>query len=581
MTARRIFTVLDSVPIPMRDGTLLQADVWLPDESGAWPVLLQRTPYRREEVSVTQRIAALEIQAALRRGIVVVVQDTRGRFSSSGDFNPFVDEAWDGHDSVAWLRTQSFCDGRIVMYGASYSGVTQVLAASENPTGLLAISPHMATARQGETWMYRGGALELGFVFLWLLQSLGPEDLRRRQSMMKSQTAARASELLMELRSDPWRAFERLPLIDESLRELAPYLSVWLEPDRAAASAADSHTLTRLAASSPAMLVSGGWNDIFVEGSIELFELAIRRWTAGAPVRDRLILGPWSHGNPSDWQGDEWLGYGAGSFELGAEQLAFFDDALNQRIPATPLVRYFRSGSNTWHAADAWPLKDTEPLTLYLGGRNLSLSRTPPASRWSHSYLSHPGNTVPTVGGATFLPGLLVGRNSGPKDQSVIESRDDVLVFTSTPLDADTEITGLVEAYLWVASSAPTCDWTVKLCEVDANGRSLSRVDGILRWTNPAEGVGAEPVEVRVRLGHLSHLFRKGHRLRLQVASSNFPRFDRNPQSDCWPPLATRADLRAARQTIHVRPGKSSRVVIPVVRTPSVGAASLSGAKLA
>lgn len=569
MMMKGAYGLLDGVEMPMRDGTILRADLWLPGGDGAWPVLLQRTPYRREDPFGTQFISGMETMAALRRGYAVMLQDTRGRYGSDGDFDPFAREAGDGADTIAWLRGQRFCDGRVAMFGASYVGATQVLAAASSPPGLVAVSPFLTTARHGDTWMYRGGALELAFVLEWLFEALGPEDLSRRYDELDPMATGRAHDLLLAFQRDHRAAFQRLPILDSALRDLAPYMEHWLDPDRVAASGGDREGLDALATCAPAMLVTGGWNDIFVEGSIELFEACRARQSS----RDRLILGPWSHGNISDWQGDEWLGYGAAAADLPAEQLAFFDATLAGREPDGPPVRYFRSGSNTWHAGTAWPLPGTEPWALHLDGDGLSA--TPPATGWSRSYASDPLDPVPTVGGANFLPGLLQGRNSGPKDQAPVEGRPDVLVFTSAPLQRDVEITGLVVAHLWVASSAPTCDWCVKLCDVEPGGLSRSRVDGILRWANPSPAM-ERSVEVVVRLGHVSHLFRRGHRLRLHVASSNFPRFDRNPQSGTPSALARLQDLATAQQIVVGGAERPSRVVLPVVTAPSLGASSLS-----
>jgi putative CocE/NonD family hydrolase len=267
------------------------------------------------------------------------------------------------------------------------------------------------------------------------------------------------------------------------------------------------------------------------------------------------------------------MGYPGSQAELFAAQMAFFDDVLNGRNPASPLVRYFRCGSNTWHASDVWPLAGVEQRSLYMDGD--VLADAPSAADWSRGYVSDPAAPVPTVGGCTFLPGMIVASNSGPKEQAAVERRSDVMLFTSPPLEIDTEVTGLVVAHLWVKSSAPTCDWTVKLCEVDRLGNSIGRVDGILRWTNGATGPG-EPVEVVVKLGHMSHLFPAGHRLRLQVASSNFPRFDRNPQSGVSSVFARAEDLSAATQTICGGARRQSCVVLPVVTSPGGGATSLT-----
>jgi uncharacterized protein len=404
-------------------------------------------------------------------------------------------------------------------------GATQALLAARDPEGLVAVSPHLTTARHGETWTYRSGAIELGFLMLWVIESLGPEDLRRRLSRLPPDAAERAQKLLAQMQENPQKAFERLPILDNSIETLAPYVQRWFDNKAAEEAAGNRKSLDALASSRIPMLVSCGWNDLFLEGSIELFEAVRQRWPGAENVPDRLIIGPWSHGNPSDWQGDFWLGYAASTAGLCEEQLGFFDAARAGRLSETPMVRYFRSGSNTWHAAPDWPLPGSIEKILFLS--ESGLSDVPSATTWQRAYQSDPNRPVPTVGGATFLPGLLQARNSGPKDQAAIETRGDVLIFTSPPLEQDLEVTGLIEANIWVSSTALSTDWTVRLCGVDSGGRSVGLVDGIVR----SEHQDGEMIELVVRVGHVSHLFKAGDCIRLQIASSNFPRFDRNPQS--------------------------------------------------
>lgn len=557
MTTIRAFRILDTVETPMRDGCVLRADIWLPDGEGPWPVLLQRTPYRKEDAFGTQYISAMDFRPALKRGYAIVIQDTRGRYSSEGSFDPFVHEKDDGVDTIAWLRDQTFCNGQVVMFGASYVGATQVLAAAGDPEGLLAISPHLTTGRHGDTWMYRGGAIELGFLLLWIIESLGATDLERRIGHMQPSEGERAKAFLAELQHDPYAAFARLPVLDDRLINLAPYAADWFNPENAAASTADREHLDALTLTKVPALVSAGWNDLFLEGALELFTTLRRR---SGDIADRLLIGPWSHGNPSDWQGDAWHGNSASTAGLSDVQLDFFDAARRGEALNTPRVRYFRSGSNSWHSAEDWPLSDTVQQRFFLDGTTLKPDLGDVGGQLS--YLSDTLNPVPTVGGANFVPGLLLGRNSGPKDQRSVEKRDDVLTFTSEPLAEDTEVTGLVEVSLWVSSTGSSADWTARLCEVDPEGRSVGLVDGIYRQ----HLTSLNPDEVHVRLGHISHLFRRGSRYRLQVASSNFPRFDRNPQTGASPSAAGPEDFLAHNHTIYFGPDTPSELRLQIRR---------------
>nr|WP_272209644.1 CocE/NonD family hydrolase [Marinicella sp. W31]MDC2875462.1 CocE/NonD family hydrolase [Marinicella sp. W31] len=442
----RQFTIRDGVPVVMRDGVTLMSDLFLPEGEGPFPVLLQRTPYRREDVHGAQYISALEFQSALRRGMAVMVQDARGRFGSEGNFVPFVHEGRDGADTIAWLRRQDFCDGKVGMFGASYVGATQVLAAAENPPGLEAISPQLTTARHGESWTWRGGATELGFLMLWIIEALALPDLQRRLADLPAEHAERLGAFLDKLQRDPDAAFARLPIIDADLEALAPYAKQWFDERRAAAAEDDREHLDALGKSRPAMLVIAGWNDLFLEGSLELFRTARGRRDEPAGIRDRLIIGPWSHGNPKDWQGAFWHGPEASTAGLSDVQLDFFASVFSGVAPSTPVVRYFRSGSNSWHDSSAWPVPQAVQHCLYLDGDGLC--ENPPTQEFRREWISDPADPVPTAGGATFLPGLLLGRNSGPMPQDDIEARSDVVTFTTGPLEAVLDVTGRVEARL-------------------------------------------------------------------------------------------------------------------------------------
>lgn len=423
------------------------------------------------------------------------------------------------------------------MFGASYVGATQVLAACENPDGLIAIAPQLTTARHGETWTWRGGALELGFLLLWVIEALAAPDLDRRAGSLAPDVAASLRAYLRELQSDPEAAFGALPVLQQDLLALAPYLATWFDPDQVAVADRDQKQLDLISDSRPAMLVTAGWNDIFLEGSLELFETARNRGRTG----DRLIVGPWSHGNPKDWQGAFWHGVHASTAFLSDTQLDFFDAALTGDSSG-PTVRYFRTGSNTWHDAPDWPLPGTTIKILHLDGDRLAAIR--PDTATDRGFISDPLNPVPTVGGATFLPGLLTGTNSGSMDQGVVEARDDVLTYTSSPLDDPLEVTGPVALHMQATSDVATTDWTGRLCEVLPDGKSYGLVDGILRVQTSDAG------PVVVQLGTVSHLFSKGSRIRLQIASSNFPRFDRNPQSGAASCVATKDDMRRAHQKV-------------------------------
>lgn len=569
------------VAISMRDGVVLRADVLTPGGAGPWPTLLQRLPYDRSSSFQAQHIAGLEAVRAVDAGFAVVIQDTRGRFASGGGFTPFVHEAADGEDTIAWLREQPFCDGTVGMYGASYVGATQLLAATRAPEGLRAIAPQLTGADYRDGWTYRGGALQLGFVLLWILESLAPVDLARLDPGPERAAAERA---LAELQADPRAAFARLPLASEELALLAPYAEQWLRGPQPSDHWEAISPARRYGAMDVAGLHIAGWHDIFLEGSLRNYT-GLRTGAASPWAREHqyLVVGPWSHGNPSDWQGDRWHGYEAaiGALDPTAMQLELLGAALAGRTPELPRVRLFTTGIDRWREEDDWPLLRAGERALYLhsGGEAATapadgtLDDAPPSAdeppdRWR----SDPSDPVPTAGGATFLPGPLLGRNSGPKRQEAVEARPDVATYTSAPLPADLEVTGEVVLELHAASSGTDCDWVARLVDVEPDGAAYGVVDGILRaryrhgTERPLALTPGRPEVFRVVLGTISHAFRAGHRLRLQVASSNFPRFDRNPQQFAVAPAAaTRAQLRTAEQTVFHSSDRPSRLLLPVV----------------
>jgi putative CocE/NonD family hydrolase len=549
--------------MPMQDGAELVADVHAPAGEGRWPVLLVRTPYGRRGSFQSQHMLNLDVLDALAAGFVVVIQDVRGRGSSDGRFEPYVDEADDARASLDWIVDQPFSNGWVGMYGASYVGVTQWQAVRSGHPALAAIAPAETVDHYRDDWTYTGGAFQLGLLTMWMMDSLAPEDIDRRERA--GEDVGRLRTLLDDLVADPPAALARRPLAGGHVDELSPSYAEWLRrrDDR------DYWQRRDVAHLVPALPLAGlhivGLNDVFCDGGLAAYA---RATGPGAPAAERqhLILGPWSHGNFTDWQGDLWLGHSAdaGTFGLGARQLEFFRASAEGRASRLPPVEYFTTGVNRWREAESWPPPGVRDTDFYLaadGGLHPA-----PAPEGLREFVSDPDDPVPTVGGATFLPGIFVGKNSGPKDQRPVEQRSDVLVFTSAPLDADLEVAGSVSAELWGACEQASCDWTVRICDVDPSGVSLGIVDGIQRSCSPEPAERARLGAVAVRVGAISHVFPAGHRVRVQVAGSNFPRFDRNPHSTSDVASARVDEYVPARQVLGVGGIHASRISLPVVR---------------
>ncbi|QNN53931.1 CocE/NonD family hydrolase [Nocardioides mesophilus] len=566
-------TLRRNAEMRLPSGEILRADIWIPAGEGPFPTLLQRLPYDKSSSFMTQSAVGMEIVRALDLGFAVVVQDTRGRFTSEGDFEPFAHEAADGAAAVSWVRDQDFSNGQVCTYGASYIGATQMLLAQERPAGLVAMAPQVTTGDYYENWTYRSGALQLGFILLWIMESLAPSDVVRREL----DGTDRGVQLLAQLLSDPAKAMEILPVRSGHLKQLAPYADDWLAHPTRDDYWEEMNPSRRYGDMEVPALHIAGWNDLFLEGSLNNY-VGMRTGSATSDARDGqyLIVGPWSHGNMSDWQGDAWLGYAAHSavLDLTGRQLEFFSAAVAGRRPEMPRVTYFTTGTNDWHEAEDWPLPGVVETPLYLGSGDAgpsTLTYDPPVGEAApRAFVSDPLDPVPTIGGATFLPGLLVARNSGHKDQTSVENRDDVLIYTSELLTEPCTVTGPVVLELWASSSAVDCDWTGRLTDVDADGVSVGIIDGILRsryraGARPAPLTPGAPELFTITLGSISHTFGAGHRIRLQVASSNFPRFDRNPQSMVDPATATIADFVTAEQRVFHDAARPSRLLLPIV----------------
>ena len=567
--------------VAMRDGVRLQADVWRPAGAGRFPALLQRTPYNRADSFAVVVNAGIEPLRAVEQGFVVVVQDTRGRFGSEGVFEPFVHEAADGYDTIEWLAAQPYCDGHVGMYGASYYAATQLLAATARPPALKAIAPKATASDYHDQWIYQGGALQLGFAMYWAL-GLAAAEIDRRQGAGEDLRAIRSD--LQRLLADPWSAFAQRPLGDvEALRELLPAWQDWLDhPSRddywRAISISEHHQELEV----PALHI-GGWFDLFLPGTLAGYEGMLR----GRNRHQNLIVGPWAHAVEYDALGEVDFGgaAAAAALDMTSVHLDWFSRFLKPgaaRVEAAP-VRVFVMGANAWRGETEWPPARAVTDRLYLGGTQTAdgfagtlRHQLPDAGTASTTFLFDPANPVPTVGGATFLPGAYVGLHAGPRDQRAVESRADVVCYDSETFTQDFEIAGPVAVVLHAATSAADTDWTAKLVDVHPDGRALNICDGIIRaryreGTSLHSGEPGQPHSYRIDLGATCIVIFAGHALRLEVSSSNFPRFDVNPNHGGIIATADKDDLVVAQQTILHGRAHPSCLELYVIPAPDPG----------
>ena len=475
--------------VAMRDGLRLATDVYLPRGAGRFPTVLTRTPYGR----ASRKDGA---EGFTRSGMVFVAQDMRGRFDSEGDNIPFIGCGWnehqDGVDTIAWIRKQPWSNGGVATIGGSAGGITQNLLAGAAPEGLTAQYITVAAASLYSDAAYIGGAFRKADVENWTTQNRF--DLRALGLMRAHPTY-----------DDYWRQFDTAP---------------------------------KFAAMNVPAVHQGGWFDMFAQATIDEFVGRQHQGANGSRGAQKLVMGPWTHGLgrmpvgelrfpnskvPGQYDAGRWFGH-----YLNGE---------NNGVEKEPAVMYYVMGDthapgapgNQWRHADDWPIPATETAFYFAGDHKLTAAKPTEEDDAHVQFTFDPANPCPTIGGNN----LTIAR--GPMNQNCIEARDDVVLFTTEPLAAPLEVTGRVKAHLFVSSSAPDTDLSVRLCDVYPDGKSYLIAEGMLRLRYRKSFESAAPLtpgkveEVAVDCWSTSIIFNKGHRIRAAVTSSNYPRFDVNP----------------------------------------------------
>ena len=542
-------TIHSGVAVAMRDGVKLTADIYQPEAEGKFPVLLERTPYNRAG-------GAGSASAMAAHGYVVVIQDTRGRFDSQGEFYPFRYESQDGYDTVEWAAGLPYANGKVGMFGGSYVGATQMLAALSSPPHLVAIQPYVTASEYYDGWTYQNGALMQWFASSWS-SGLAVDTLRRKASGLQD-----PKSWVAQLPVDTYRMLELPPV-----SALAPYFGDWVAHERDDDYWRPWKISDHYAEMNVKALHAGGWHDIFLKGTIQNY--VGMRSASPARADQRLLLGPWAHADtsPEGKIGDVTFGKSA-VLDSDGTILRWYDYALkgvrNEYATGAP-VRLFIMGENAWRDEREFPLARTRNTKYYL--RNGALSTDAPGAEEPAAYEYDPANPVPTIGGR-----LCCGNNQyppGPADQRPNEGRPDVLVFSTPPLTKDVEATGWVKATLYASSSAVDTDFTALLADVEPSGYARFLTDGVARARYRNSTTRAEPIEpgkiyeYAIDLWATSNLFKAGHRIRLYVSSSNFPRFNRNLNTG--EPIAGSTRLVKASQRIYHDAQHPSTLVLPVI----------------
>lgn len=562
--------VENDVMVPMRDGVRLRTDVFRPAEPGRYPVLVQRYPY-----SPRNGTMALFGQVIARQGYVVAVQSCRGRYGSEGDFYPFQPDVEDSYDTVEWAAAQPWSNGKVGMYGVSYSGLTSWAGAIARPPHLVAIAPLSCPWHLGESgWYAAPGVLNLGLTLGWSAE-MTVWEAERRDMAPPLPALAEAEELmdtadladpetwttLAKLENDATSPlFDRRPLRDvEELRELAPWFRDWCDRDdprdpywRPISAAHHYHDIDL------PILHTTGWYDFFAKGGIDAYTTMARR---GATERtrkgQRLVVGPWNHSSMQvrpDADPDVEMII---DVRPGSSFMRFFDHHLKGASPGyadEPPVRIFVMGDNAWREEHEWPLARTRWTPHYLHGAH-GLSTEPPGDEQPDVYVYDPADPVPGA--------LRTGGTHGdPVDLEEIAQRPDVLVYTTEPLATDTEITGPVKLELWASSSVANTDFTAKLIEVFPDGSAIPLCQGVIRTgARTPNAVYCHEID----LWSTSTVVKAGHRIRLDVSSSEFPTYDLNPNTgERITHDPTGATVPATQHVFHdeLHP---SRLILPII----------------
>lgn len=560
-----------NVSVKMRDGVTLRGDIFRPAAEGKFPVLLERTPYRRAtwgyDIDFAQRAAS--------RGYVVFIQDVRGRYTSDGDWYPFLHESEDGYDTVEWIAAQPYSDGRVGMFGGSYVGATQMLAAIAHPPHLAGICPVVTASNYHDGWTYQGGAFEQWFDESWTSGLAQDTVAHQIERIPNSPEAVNA----LPLTSYPIFNTNPASAVNASASAVAPYFLDWLaHPDYDEYwkrwSIEEHYSDIRVPA-----LHTGAWYDIFLGGSLRNY-MGIKSSAATEEARkgQRLLVVIGGHAGGGRKIGDVDYGPEAEKLDEDDTTLRWYDflfkGVQNEFATGKP-VKIFVMGLNQWREEDDWPLARAKTTKYFLHSQgaanssrgNGSLSTAVPSAEPPDKFTYDPAKPVPTIGGPLCCDGVRLP--GGPRDQRPVEDRDDLLVYSTPPLDRDLEVTGPVRFDFFASSSAVDTDFTAKLVDVAPDGAAINLTEGILRAKYRDSQATAAPLtpgkvySLTIDLWATSNVFLAGHRIRLEVSSSNFPRFDRNLNTG--EPAASSAKWATATNTILHDKEHPSALLLPVV----------------
>jgi putative CocE/NonD family hydrolase len=577
LTMSSLIRIDQNVPIEMRDGTILLANIYRPGDGGKQPAILMRTPYHNDEVFSFSYVRPIP---TVQAGYALIIAYVRGRFGSGGKYELAASQQVEGadcYDTVEWVASQPWCNGNIGMAGESALGTVQWRTARENPPHLKAIAPSL-TGAPGESGPEVSDSPVLLNISVSLLLILAADMFDKLEQRGIDTSDMRRG--IKAVQDDPSLAYNYLPLKDVPQFKIPEIQETWqtmlrmhaAKPKPGAIEPYPYHKATI-----PSLNIAS-WYDPWSRSTFSTFlNMKMKAGSSYAREHQHLFAGPWCHHKPTRILGD--IDFGGLADEIGSGawdyQLSFFDKYLEGKDIGLPAVRYFIMGKNTWQDATDWPLPQTRWQRYFLHSRGAAnscsgdglLSPNEPQKEPTDTYVYNPQHPVPTTGGrgAEAENGFV----TGPIDQVHVERRADVLCYTSAELDQDTEVTGPLELHLCASSSARDTDFTAKLVDVYPDGRAYNIADGITRaqyrhsLSKPEPLKPGEIVEFVIYLGPISQLFRRGHSIRIDITSSNFPTYDRNMNTGNL--IGLDMEGIPALQTVYHQTGYASYIDLPFI----------------
>lgn len=569
------------VMVSMRDGTKLATDIYRLDDDLQHPVLVNGHPYDNDHFLPMHELLFSPLVAA-QRGYAVVVQEARGRAGSEGNWEPYGNEGQDAYDTVEWAGVQSWSDGNVGLYGACALGLSTMQGVTQAPPHLKAVFAYMTATNYHSGWTYSsGGAFELGFQMSWVWTILAQDTLSRLD--LSDQALEEANAKLAAARESIVKSGSYLPLIDfPAFQEgAAPYWREWLSHPGYDDFWKKVDAVANAGSINVPVLHMSSWYDTCLKGHMDLHAKLQSESDESVRGEHRLLVGPWDHSayynKRPTCAGERDFGPLAmtGPDTLAGIVFEWFDHWLmgqEKTFMPDSSVRYYQMGENAWHDIDRWPPVHTmTPFYLHSGGQSNSrlgdgsLSASAPGAEPVDSYVYDPLDPVPTTGGRS-----MIDVPTGVENQFEVEERQDVLVYTTTRLAEDLVIKGPVSITLFASSDAPDTDFTAKLVDVEPDGYCANISEGMIRarYRNGCDREEflepGEVTEFQIDCWEMAHTFKANHKIRLEISSSNFPRFDRNLNSRVQPAQGTEKDVRKAIQQIFHNEQYPSRLNLPV-----------------